>query len=240
MCICSVWSHSILGQVHVEGRSREMFEVKLQVFWLDSRSQASALLSTGRCPAEGRCAVGESSSFFCLVSYSVSSSANTILHMHAWQVGVNPYTWRHCLHLHVHLQHSLIKTWFPSTFRCMISFCRLLEDWTVDVRESKLNSETSAFTRPWYVHIQQGLAAYLNRALLFTLIVKHVFDRLVRCGPTVFAIRLPTIASHVFRLLAHAEAPDPLAPAPSKSRISTVCLSLSSRIAVKWTMLPEC
>jgi hypothetical protein len=57
--------------------------------------------------------------------------------MHAWQVGLNTFTW----HYHLHL-----STKHPS-FRLVDNLTihhHLLEDWRIDVRESKFNSETSA------------------------------------------------------------------------------------------------
>jgi len=57
--------------------------------------------------------------------------------MHAWQVGVNTFTWHH--HLHLSTKHHSFRPFDNLT----ISH-GLLEDWRIDVRESKFNSETSA------------------------------------------------------------------------------------------------
>jgi hypothetical protein len=144
VCESSVRSHNILGQVHVECRSRERSKVKLDVFWLDSRSQPSALLSNGRCPAKGRRAVGESvqTATFCrLVSCVVFRlffcQHHPAYSMHAWQIGLNTFTWYH--HLHLSTKHPSFRLVDNLTIHH-----HLLEDWRIDVRESKFNSETSA------------------------------------------------------------------------------------------------
>jgi hypothetical protein len=122
ICDSSVRSHNILGQVHVECRTREMFLVKLHVFWLDSRSQLSALLSTGRCPAKGRRVVGEpepdGDRVFCLVScvrlllvYSTISDPNASL-----------ADWWESFYLAPICPASTTNTLFPLTFNNTTTF----------------------------------------------------------------------------------------------------------------------
>jgi len=89
-----------------------MYKVKLHVFWLDSRSQPSALLSTGRCPAKGRrvvgrsllCSAHSSSRLSSPLPISLLPTASCICVL-GGLVGILPGTWHH--HLHLLLEHRL-------------------------------------------------------------------------------------------------------------------------------------
>jgi hypothetical protein len=95
---------------------------------------------------------------------------------------------------------SLDKTSFLSTCReshhlFTTTFWKTGESTSVSQNSTPRHPRSRRRT---HVHVQRGLAAFLNRALLFTLILKHVFDRLVRYGTTASAFYLPAIASLCF------------------------------------------
>jgi hypothetical protein len=57
--------------------------------------------------------------------------------VHAWQVGLNTFTWHQ--HLYLSTKHPSLRLVDNLTIHH-----HLLEDWRIDVRGSKFNSETSA------------------------------------------------------------------------------------------------